>query len=165
MMHDYTQADIDHQTRTMLDFVAQLTREPSSMKEANVEGLREVGFSDDNILSITLVTCLYNFMTRLADGLGVEFPERGQELVKGWLQSPAREQEWLFAPKSDDCGIRTIRSRLFGVGGPVNSVQNQALELLVLEAEAVVAQRSFEHLAVAVIASPRHWIRSAGHEH
>jgi alkylhydroperoxidase family enzyme len=102
MMHDYTQADIDHQTRTMLDFVAQLTREPSSMKEANVEGLREVGFSDNNILSITLVTCLYNFMTRLADGLGVEFPERGQELVKGWLQSPAREQEWLFAPKSDD---------------------------------------------------------------
>jgi len=72
------------------------------MKEANVEGLREVGFSDDNILSITLVTCLYNFMTRLADGLGVEFQERGQELVKGWLQSPAREQEWLFAPKSDD---------------------------------------------------------------
>ena len=53
------------------------------MKEANVEGLREVGFSDDNILSITLVTCLYNFMTRLADGLGVEFPERGQEFVKG----------------------------------------------------------------------------------
>ena len=102
MMHDYTQADIDPQTRTMLDFVAQLTREPSSMKEANVEGLREVGFSDGNILSITLVTCLYNFMTRLADGLGVEFPERGQELVKGWLQSPAREQEWLFAPKSDD---------------------------------------------------------------
>ena len=102
MMHDYTQADIDHQTLTMLDFVAQLTREPSSMEEANVEGLREVGFSDDNILSITLVTRLYNFMTRLADGLGVEFPERGQELVKGWLQTPAREQEWLFAPKSDD---------------------------------------------------------------
>jgi len=72
------------------------------MREANVEGLREGGFSDDNILSITLVTCLYNFMTRLADGLGVEFPEGGQELVKGWLQSPAREQEWLFAPKSDD---------------------------------------------------------------
>ncbi|MAX19935.1 MAG: hypothetical protein CL709_08865 [Chloroflexi bacterium] len=102
MMHDYTQADIDLQTLTMLDFVAQLTREPSSMKEANVEGLREVGFSDDNILSITLVTCLYNFMTRLADGLGVEFPASGQNFVKGWLQSPARDQEWLFAPKSDD---------------------------------------------------------------
>ena len=102
MMHDYTQADIDHQTLTMLDFVAQLTREPSSMKEANVQGLREVGFSDDNILSITLVTCLYNFMTMLADGLGVEFPASGQNFVKGWLQSPARDQEWLFAPKSDD---------------------------------------------------------------
>ena len=88
-----------------------------------MQGLREVGFSDDNILSITLVTCLYNFMTRLADGLGVEFPEIGQEFVKGWLQSPARDQEWLFAPKSDDLGgIRTIRNRLFSAGGPVNSV-------------------------------------------
>ncbi|MDP6454536.1 MAG: hypothetical protein QF898_14630 [SAR202 cluster bacterium] len=70
------------------------------MNETNVAGLREVGFSDENILSITLVACLYNFMTRLADGLGVEFPKRGQEFVKGWLQSPARDQEWLFAPKS-----------------------------------------------------------------
>jgi uncharacterized peroxidase-related enzyme len=102
VMHDYKNADLDHQTRTMLDFVAQLTREPSSMKETNVEGLREVGFSDENILSIVFVTCLYNFMTRLADGLGVEFPMRGQEAVKRWLLSPAKDQEWLFAPKSAD---------------------------------------------------------------
>jgi len=72
------------------------------MKETNVAGLREVGFSEENILSITLVTCLYNFMTRIADGLGVEFPERGQKFVKGWLQSPALEQEWMLAPKSDE---------------------------------------------------------------
>lgn len=101
-MHDYTTADLDHQTRTMLDFVAKLTREPSSMKDTDVVGLRDVGFSDENILSIVLVTCLYNFMTRLADGLGVEFPERGQEAVKRWLEPPAGDQEWLFAPKSAD---------------------------------------------------------------
>lgn len=99
-MHDYTAADLDQRTRTMLDFVAKLTREPSSMREADVKGLRDVGFTDENVLSIVLVTCLYNFMTRLADGLGVEFPQRGQEAVKRWLSSPARDQEWLFAPKS-----------------------------------------------------------------
>ncbi len=99
MMHDYNKADIDDKTRAMLDYVAQLTREPSSLKETNIDRLREAGFSNENILSITLITCLFNFMTRLADGLGVEFPQRSQELVKTWLEPPALEQEWLFSQK------------------------------------------------------------------
>ena len=100
VMHDYTMADLDPQTRGMLDFAAQLTRDPSSMRESNVQNLRELGLSDEQILSLVLITCVFNFMTRLADGLGVEFPKRLQESVRGWLKGPAREQEWMFAAKS-----------------------------------------------------------------
>ncbi len=99
-MHDYTRADLDPQTRAILDFTAKLTRDPSSRRESDIHGLRELGLSDEQVLSVVLITCVFNFMTRLADGLGVEFPEQRQESILRWLKGPAREQEWMFASKS-----------------------------------------------------------------
>ena len=100
VMHDYTKADMDPQTRGMLDFATKLTRAPASMSEADVQGLRGLGLSDEQVLSVVLITCLFNFMTRLADGLGVEFPAERQEAVQQWLVGPAAQQQWLLQPKS-----------------------------------------------------------------
>ena len=75
IMHDYRNADLDPETRAMLDFATKLTREPTAMQESDVIKLRECGLSDEQILSVALITCTFNFMTRLADGLGVEVPE------------------------------------------------------------------------------------------
>ena len=98
VLHDYREASLDPQTRAMLDFATKLSRTPSSMEEADVQGLRSLGFTDEQILSVTLITCLYNFMTRLADGLGVELPPSVQEGIGRWLTGPAREQDWLMRP-------------------------------------------------------------------
>ena len=98
-MHDYTKADLDPATRGMLDFAAKLTLKPASMQQADVQELSKLGFSDEQILSTVLITCLFNFMTRLADGLGVEFPQHGQEGIEMWLTGPAREQEWMMKQK------------------------------------------------------------------
>lgn len=100
VMHDYTQADLDPQLRGMLDYAVKLTRDPHSVQEADVIKLRELGLSDENILSVVLIVCNYNFMTRLADGLGVEVPDSHQKYVEGWLTGPAREQEWLMKQKN-----------------------------------------------------------------
>lgn len=101
IMHDYRTADIDDVLRAMLDYAAKLTKEPSSMQEADVEGLREVGLSDEEILSVVLVVCNYAFMTRLADGLGVEVPKRHSDQVARWLTGPARDYEWLMKSHED----------------------------------------------------------------
>ena len=50
-----------------------------------------MSLSDEEILSVVLITCLFNFLTRLADGLGVEFPARNQTAIERWLTGPARE--------------------------------------------------------------------------
>ena len=63
IMHDYTKADLDLETRGMLDFATKLTREPTNMSEADVSGLRALGLSDEQILSVVLITCTFNFMT------------------------------------------------------------------------------------------------------
>ena len=100
LMHDYQRAKLDPQTRGILDFSAELTREPWSIRESDVQGLRDVGPEDDQIPSVVLITCLCNFASRASQGLGVEFPHAEQEAIEGWLAGPARYQEWLIAPMS-----------------------------------------------------------------
>ena len=99
-MHDYTQATLDPQTRAMLDFAAKLTRTPADMSQEDVQRLRNHGLSDEQILSTVLITCTFNFMTRLADSLGVEPPEGRQESHTQWMSDAARSQEWLMTPRT-----------------------------------------------------------------
>ena len=99
IMHDYTKADLDPATRGVLDFAAKLTLKPTSMQHADVQKLSKLGLSDEQILSTVLITCLFNFMTRLADGLGVEVPEGRQENIDRRLSGPAHQQEWLMQAK------------------------------------------------------------------
>ena len=99
IMHDYTKADLDPVTRDMLDFASKLTRDPTSMRKTDVEGLRGLGLSDEQILSVVLITCVFNFMTRLADGLGVEVPSGRQEAHERWLTGDVLSQDWLIKAK------------------------------------------------------------------
>ena len=46
------------------------------MRESDVLRLRELGLTDEQILSVVGITCLFNFMNRLADGLGVDIDGR-----------------------------------------------------------------------------------------
>ena len=100
MMHDYTQVRLDPQTRAMLDFAVKLTRTPSEMAQDDVQRLRNRGLSDEQILSTVLITCNFNFMTRLADSLGVEPPEGRQESHSQWMSEETKSQDWLMTPRT-----------------------------------------------------------------
>lgn len=56
----------------MLTYVEKLTRTPGNVIERDVEALREVGFSDRDVLDIATVTAYYAYVNRIADGLGVQ---------------------------------------------------------------------------------------------
>ena len=99
-IHDYTHARLEPQTRAMLDFADKLTRTPGDMTQADVQRLRNHGLSDEQILSTVLITCTFNFMTRLADCLGVEPPEGRQESHSQWMSEAAKSQDWLMTPRS-----------------------------------------------------------------
>jgi len=55
----------------MLGFAEKLTLSPGEMAEADVAGLRHLGFSDRGILDIAEVVAYYAYVNRIADGLGV----------------------------------------------------------------------------------------------
>ena len=55
----------------MLEYSIKLTMSPAAVTESDVERLRDVGFSDRDILDIAEVVSYYAYVNRIADGLGV----------------------------------------------------------------------------------------------
>ena len=68
---DYRTADLDPADRAMLDYVAKLTLRPASVQRSDIEDLRAAGFDDTAILQINLIASFFNYINRVADGLGV----------------------------------------------------------------------------------------------
>jgi uncharacterized peroxidase-related enzyme len=67
---DHAEAAITERMKRALDYAVKLTRAPAQMTEADVDGLRAVGWSDEDVMDIAEVTALFNFSNRLASGLG-----------------------------------------------------------------------------------------------
>jgi len=54
-------------------YAEKLTSAPAAMTESDLGELRAVGLDDRDILDLALVTSYFNFVNRIAQGLGVEF--------------------------------------------------------------------------------------------
>jgi uncharacterized peroxidase-related enzyme len=67
---NYKYADLDARDRAMLDFAVELTEQSAQCTEADVDALREAGWSDEDVMDITQVAAMFNFTNRLASGLG-----------------------------------------------------------------------------------------------
>jgi len=55
----------------MLRYAVKLTSYPQNIVKADVDELRDAGFSDIDILHIAEVVGYYAYVNRIADGLGV----------------------------------------------------------------------------------------------
>ena len=71
LRRDYRQAELSPPDRAMLDYVAQITRDATKITAPDIAKLREVGFDDRAILQINLIASWFNYINRVADGLGV----------------------------------------------------------------------------------------------
>jgi uncharacterized protein YciW len=79
----------------MLEFAEFLTTTPSGITQDWVDELRSVGWADADVIDIVHVTALFNYMCRVADGLGVDLqPDRGWE-----EQAPELSFQGETAPK------------------------------------------------------------------
>jgi len=71
LRRDYRQAELSPPDRAMLDYVAQITRDATKITAQDIAKLRDVGFDDQAILQINLIASWFNYINRVADGLGV----------------------------------------------------------------------------------------------
>lgn len=52
-----------------------LSAAPSRMVEADWQPLRDLGFDDEGLLEVGHIVGIFNYLTRLADGFGLELDE------------------------------------------------------------------------------------------
>jgi uncharacterized peroxidase-related enzyme len=90
VQHDPTEAAaLSDQERVMLRFVDKLTQASASMTREDVAELRAAGFTDVQVLEIVQLAAWFNFMTRVADALGVEVEPWRAEWRQTLLPDPA----------------------------------------------------------------------------
>ncbi len=68
---NWQSAGLSEKRERMLRYAVKLTLHPSEVTQEDVKALREVGFSDTDILHIVEVTSYYAYANRVADGLGI----------------------------------------------------------------------------------------------
>ena len=71
LRQDYKTAPISEQDRVMLDYVVKVTKDATKVSPDDHARLRAVGFDDQGILQITLITSWFNYINRVADSLGI----------------------------------------------------------------------------------------------
>ncbi len=70
--NDYRTAELDEATRAVLDFAVKLTRTPGEMKPSDLDALRQQGLSELALHDVVQVAAYFNYINRVADGLGVD---------------------------------------------------------------------------------------------
>lgn len=73
VLADDPAADLSERQQALVTYSRALTHRPGAMTNADVEALRNAGLSDTAILDTAMVASYFNFVNRMALGLGVEF--------------------------------------------------------------------------------------------
>jgi uncharacterized peroxidase-related enzyme len=94
---DWRQMELTQAEYAMLEYAEKLTVSPSSMTEADVQKLRDMGWTDRDILDIVHVCAYFNFRVRVVDGLGLELAD--------WQIQRARAGSERAAKLAQDRGV------------------------------------------------------------
>jgi len=71
---DLDAAGLERPERLLLDFVGTITTGAYRVTDEQVQGLRDVGWSDEQIAEAAYDAALFNLFVRLADTFGIEPP-------------------------------------------------------------------------------------------
>ena len=75
LAEDWRGVSLPENERAMLEYIEKITVAATSIVPEDVDGLRQVGWDDREILDIALVSSYYSFRCRMADSLGVELDD------------------------------------------------------------------------------------------
>lgn len=81
VINNFRENDFSPKMKEALNYAFNLTTNPGNNNEKDIIGLQTAGWNDEDILTINLVIGYFNFVNRIALGLGVEFSETE---VKGY---------------------------------------------------------------------------------
>lgn len=83
---------LDDRIRVLCLYAVKLTLEPWSVERDDVEALRAAGFDDRAIVDANQVASYFNYVNRVADGLGVELEPQWPEYLRAERTYPIRRK-------------------------------------------------------------------------
>ena len=72
IVREWRNADLSPRERALCEFAAMLTRTPGHAREKDLSPLREAGLDDAAITDLVQVVAYFNYINRIADGLGID---------------------------------------------------------------------------------------------
>lgn len=72
---DWRSAGLDDPTTALLEYAEKLTADPASVGREDIAALRAHGFDDKGVSSAVQVVAYFNYINRIAEGLGVPSEE------------------------------------------------------------------------------------------
>lgn len=78
---DFRSIPIEDKLSILLRYAEMLTINPAHIGQSFIDEIKTFGWSDEDLLLVNLIISYFNFVNRIALGLGVEFSE---EEVKGY---------------------------------------------------------------------------------
>jgi uncharacterized peroxidase-related enzyme len=71
-MHDWRQADLSPRERALCEFASKLTHLAAAIDQSDIDALRAHGLDDAAISDAIQVVGYFNYVTRVADGVGID---------------------------------------------------------------------------------------------
>jgi uncharacterized peroxidase-related enzyme len=72
VQENYRSAGLSGREVALLDFAVKLTKEPSGIRQRDLDTLRSHGFIDEELVDAVQCISYFNFINRVLDGLGVD---------------------------------------------------------------------------------------------
>jgi uncharacterized peroxidase-related enzyme len=96
LIEDLGRAAIDAKLRPVFAYLRKLTSAPTTMTQADADAVFAAGWSEQALYDAVQVCCLYNFMNRFVEGLGLtpvpeQFDMEGQMIKQGGYVSMAKD--------------------------------------------------------------------------
>ena len=91
--HRWQELELSPKDRALCEVAHKMSATPTRMVEADWQPLRDLGFDDEQCLEVAHIVGIFNYLTRMADGLGLQLDvgtERAAETGEArcvWPQS------------------------------------------------------------------------------
>ncbi len=72
---DFKNCDLTDKELALAEYAWNMTKDPSSVNQANIDHLKELGWTDRAVLDAALVISYFNFVNRMVLGLGAHIEE------------------------------------------------------------------------------------------
>ncbi|MEF8848041.1 MAG: peroxidase-related enzyme [Candidatus Thermoplasmatota archaeon] len=79
---DFSSLNLSKRKMNMIKYITKLTNSPNKIKKKDINLLKNNGFTDREILDVNLVASYFNFVNRIALGLGITFSKEEREGYK-----------------------------------------------------------------------------------